>query len=328
MFLLTTLNLNLSANEGLNCNSLISPFLIVKKIKNKTAKKIGQELLQSKLADQYTKEKMQTLRPAKTEEVSAFFSTSKESIKEMMDINLDIPGITKHWTFYKSKHPAINDLYLTVILVDPDTHVSGFLIKRFSSQKDDPLVFLEFIKIDPKSKTLKGKGQKLLKIGQKLEKHYGVSKYKLEADWVGRYVWAKSGYQFSEETICTYNGIPNNSLDVTRRNFQNFLNHFNIEISDLTLETNGKIQKIKSINDLSTPLHFVTLKHSKGRKLQIRPYIDNNTLGDPQLFDIGKAFSLMDYRARPNQTNVIIDSNDGFIYSDISMIVWQGFRFL
>ncbi|MBL7666343.1 MAG: hypothetical protein JNM93_14505 [Bacteriovoracaceae bacterium] len=147
------------------------------------------------------------------------------------------------------------------------------------------------------------------------------------ADYVGRYLWAKLGYQFSE--TAWFWDIDHKStiklVDLARANLARFLERNKINPNDLS----------KPIEELQTPADFANLVHKKGKTIRMQPLIGSNKndviLGPLDDFAIGKAFLLSDYRYNPKTDKYYVQgpmrgpNNDGGKISAYAMPKYRSY---
>ncbi|MDB5036547.1 MAG: hypothetical protein JWQ35_75 [Bacteriovoracaceae bacterium] len=151
---------------------------------------------------------------------------------------------------------------------------------------------------------------------------------RLKADYIGRYVWAKRGFDFDP----TYwfkdlDGTTYKLLQMARINLSRFLKVHKIKTTDLLVSTESRSHSIFSLDELKTAADFANLRHKRGFKIEIMPLIGGSintvTISAPlQKMDIGKAFMLSDY----GPGKEFIKSKARVSFSAYAMPYWNGFR--
>lgn len=200
----------------------------------------------------------------------------------------------------------------------------GFFVLSFpkgESGKIQP--YLEMIKVDTSKPEIKGLAAKLIpSISEHLQKS-GYSRLDLEADWMGRLVWAKNGFDFDSDIMFLRGGEKISQLDLARENLKRFLDAHNLKITDLEIKSASGNRAVSSVEDLKTPLDFIDLIHSEGKKITIRPYVGEGVFEEASEQSVGSAFALTDYSPRKDQSVKIIGA-DGDPLSDQALFNWQG----
>lgn len=201
----------------------------------------------------------------------------------------------------------------------------GFFVFSFPKNKNGTAdVFLNLIKMNLSKIEGKGIANEFIPFIAKKLSALGFSRLYLEADWLGRIVWAKKNFEFDPETFCFKNGQPISQISLARENLDRFLNANRLDITDLEIVSGSEKRRLTSLSELNSIQDFVNLTHVNGHKLKIRPYIDENTLGEPTEYDIGLAFSLSLYEPRAEQTlNLVGIIGDPI--SDQALFSWKGF---
>ena len=217
-----------------------------------------------------------------------------------------------------------NELYNIIGIYDPSNKLIGYSISKFFTKNEKRTVKLEFIKFESNNSSVKGIADRVKSISLILAKSLKASNEELEADWIGRYVWAKRNYQFSNKTRFLFNNNQISTLELAIGNFKRFIKHYKISKNDLGIKDEKGIIKIIKIEDIKRPIEFANIISISGRKIKIRPLIDLEKLGESQELDIGKSFMLRSYTPEPNQRNIIYDPEYGEYLSDISMPYWNG----
>ena len=122
----------------------------------------------------------------------------------------------------------------------------------------------------------------------------GVKRELLQADYAGRYVWAKKGgFQFDPNyRYYDIDGKTYKSWEMAQRSLARFLKANRIRIEDLRLR--GK--PVSSLEALTTPADFALLEHRQGRKIRVQPLVMQNTASAEEDFPVGKAFMLKNYK--------------------------------
>ena len=149
----------------------------------------------------------------------------------------------------------------------------------------------------------------------------------IKADFVGRYIWAKLGFNFSQ--TYWYKDVDlQETMDLpemARRNFGRFLQRNGIPMSDLLYFDGGQKQKINTLADLKTPMNFASIEHQGGLTLAVRPLIGFDLLGESKKLALGKAFMLSDHRPEGDE---FILSMGGTRFSASAMPYWDGYRLI
>lgn len=203
--------------------------------------------------------------------------------------------------------------------------VAGFLALSLEKKETAREAWSEYLKVDRDLAETRGISVSFLEFSSKFYSTLGVTTERLEAGWSGRPLWARAGYEFDPQALLWENGVPYPQVEVIRRNFERFLRFHGINSRELYLhKLEGVPEPLSALTDLKTPADFLAVKHSAGPFVGVAPYIDVDTLGPAFMAHPGLAFSLWDYRPRPNQTTSI--GQNGKPLSDIAMPTWIGMR--
>lgn len=125
-----------------------------------------------------------------------------------------------------------------------------------------------------------------------------TAREELKADFVGRYVWGKAGFQFVEKYWFKDAGGKKGTMslmEMAQRNFERFLSKHSIKVNQLKMVHGRKSVSIESIQELKTPADFAAVVHIKGKKIKVAALKDENALSKPEPMNIGKAFMLSSY---------------------------------
>ncbi|MBI2646778.1 MAG: hypothetical protein HYW85_07125, partial [Deltaproteobacteria bacterium] len=145
----------------------------------------------------------------------------------------------------------------------------------------------DYMKINPNAKEARGISEVFHKwYTEQFLKPIGVVRERVIANWTGRLVWARLGYQFDESVtpIVFYeetspgewtrrNSIVS-QIELVRDNLRRFLKLHNIDEQELAIRTGNNMERINSIDDLASPEDFVNLIHINGKTISIKPHLD------------------------------------------------------
>jgi hypothetical protein len=200
----------------------------------------------------------------------------------------------------------------------------GFFVLAFPEREAGKVKpYLELIKFDTANAEIKGMSSKLIPSVTKFLQESGFKNVELEADWMGRVVWAKRGFDFNPAVKLYKNGEAINQIDLARENLTRFLDANDMKITDLEIVDSNFKRTIVSAEELKIPLDFVNLVHKKGRKITFSPYIDEGVYHQLSEGNVGVAFSLGGYAPREGQSVKILGF-DGDAVSDQALFNWQG----
>lgn len=188
----------------------------------------------------------------------------------------------------------------------------------------------DFMKMDLQSLPGKGISKIFVPYFDTIFKELNIKKEKIEADWLGRQVWAERGFVYDEDYSFNYNGETISQREAMQRNFKNFLLAYNLSLSDLRkVGKNGQLITIQDVSELLEPIDFVSIVHKDRKKISIKPLIDAYVWDDQRELDVGKAFSLLAYYYDDNQKDVVRSSiYPEFDISNKSMTFWAGVRYI
>ncbi|MBI3017297.1 MAG: hypothetical protein HYY62_04810 [Deltaproteobacteria bacterium] len=197
----------------------------------------------------------------------------------------------------------------------------------------------DYMKINPNAKEARGISEVFHKwYTEQFLKPIGVVRERVIANWTGRLVWARLGYQFDESVtpIVFYeetspgewtrrNSIVS-QIELVRDNLRRFLKLHNIDEQELAIRTGNNMERINSIDDLASPEDFVNLIHINGKTISIKPHLDEEVIGKTVSLPIGKAFALQTSTPQEDQRNRF--TVRGQSVSDHAMPTWVGVRIL
>jgi hypothetical protein len=121
----------------------------------------------------------------------------------------------------------------------------------------------------------------------------------LKADFCGRYVWAKSGFQFVEKYWYKDSAQKKGTMklwEMARKNFSRFLAEHSVDVKQLKFSRDGEDCRLKSVEQLETPADFASVVHIRGKKITLPVLMDQDVLAAPEPMDVGKAFMLRNYQ--------------------------------
>jgi hypothetical protein len=160
----------------------------------------------------------------------------------------------------------------------------------------------------------------------------GVGRETVFCDYLGRYTWAKAGYQFQNAAYFWPDGYRNQNrtlkqVQMVRENLGRFLVKHAIATTDLVVRRPDKEEmEVRDLSELNEPRDFAYLFHRMGKTVRVAPLIGENQLGPPSAMAIGKAFLLSDYRPEANEPPIF--SKMGTRFSRFAMPKWRGVRTL
>ena len=184
---------------------------------------------------------------------------------------------------------------------------------------------LHSVYFDKDSLPTSGIGKAILDFtGSILAPALGARREALKADYAGRYVWAKEGFQFNPKYYYyDTDGKKYNSWELARHSLARFLDEYHIRVGDLRLR--GK--PISALKELITPADFALLEHRQGRKVRVRPLVTQDTLGGETDLPVGKAFMMGNYL--PTNAPFVFSQGGpaaGNKFASDVMPYWVGYR--
>jgi hypothetical protein len=206
-----------------------------------------------------------------------------------------------------------------------ETTPIGFFVMSYPKRSSGNIQpYFEIIKLDTANAAGKGIAAELIPfMGQQIKKS-GLDRLDLDADWMGRVVWAKRGFKFDPDVYHLRNGEKISQVDLARENLGRFLDANDMKLEELqTLSASGELIPVTSMNQLKEPLDFINLVHKDGKKVKVRKYVDQGKY-DPEVEEsVGTAFSLGPSLRREGQKLEIIGTDDVQI-SDQALFNWMG----
>jgi len=253
-----------------------------------------------------------------------YIAPNKEAIRVKFTAWYNPMGLS----YGASNGPKKNNIAILVTFIkESDQRPVAFWGSTIAKSDDGKLIaVLDYVKTNLEDPALAGYGKSYFPFYSKLIHTLGISEERLEADWLGRLVWAQQGFLFDPSYDgFTQNGKRISQLSLVQNNFRRFLAYHQIDFSDLRwVDKRGKHSVISSISEIKRPADFLRLAH-KDRKVLVRPYIDYNKLDAPLLLDVGRAFLLFDYRPDGSES-VIVGQAGKPLLSDKAMPIWVGVR--
>lgn len=148
----------------------------------------------------------------------------------------------------------------------------------------------------------------------------------MEADWVGRLVWA-GYYDIDEMHFYIENGTRLSTVDVLRRNFDRFLAWHHLQFSDLTLVTSAGKQPLTHPKQLASPDDFARIEHRHGTLMNVEVLLDDPPRRvERQWLPVGKAFMLADFTSVSDNAVELVDGYYGEHLCDRTMPYWFGVK--
>lgn len=175
-----------------------------------------------------------------------------------------------------------------------DGSVLGFFCFTIQLTKTGPESYLDYIVVDKASPKVEGVAAQLLEKMEALDRQRGVKREVLNAEWIGRLVWARRGYDFADAAT---------RADFRRR-LGNLLRHLDVPLSSLRLRAaDGGVTALRSLEELQHPWQYAQLFSTRG-KVQMDILVGEDRVGDQieiprvekaQQLDLGRAFLLGNY---------------------------------
>ena len=155
-------------------------------------------------------------------------------------------------------------LALLALILDTSRQLLGFWRKTFWRTTDEELdCHFDMLKTHLDCQALRGIAKAIKPYFDQLNQSLGVAREYVEADWIGRLVWADY-YDLDEAHFYIEDGHRLSTVEVLRRNFNRFLIWHDLRLSDLTLITPAGKQPLTHSEQLLTPLDFAGLVHRDG----------------------------------------------------------------
>ena len=318
------------ASDSSDCLSLFDKLFLGKKslVRVEDHYRILESIKRSELSDEDANQLLLRLKGDKLSEEQE--KLKSRIIKSINAFSGPKTGLNINYNIFRDMKNT-EDIVVAMELLDSKEHLSGFMIFRIQSinKPKESIVNLDFIKLENGNPLTKGISDDLRKIYIKLGKSFGIKKVTLEADWLGRYVWAKKNFKFKEGFYYKYNGESLTQIQLARKNLKNFMRHYKINEKDLAIKGPHGLVDINSFDELKAPSDFANLVTKSGQMVGIHPYIDEGIPGEYHEMELGKAFLLGFYDPRLGQVNVIsLLSDELEKFSDIHMPYWFGYRHL
>jgi len=153
-----------------------------------------------------------------------------------------------------------------------------------------------------------------------------ISREGLEADYLGRYLWAKKGYVFDEAMIFTehQSGRSYSVREIAQRNFLRFVDSFNLSLKDLVFdESENSVVPLIPEKHLLQPIDFLKVRHVAGLKLEVDPLLGYRTLAKRDFFEVGHAFLVADYKR--DESDPGVSTQPYLPISSFGMPYWNGY---
>ena len=204
--------------------------------------------------------------------------------------------------------------------------VDGFFMLQFQGapRQKGAQAYLELIKADLARSEARGLGSALYDELVGGAKRLGYPVIKLNADWTGRVVWAKKGFQFDPEYNPFLEGRRVTQEVFFRENFARFLNSEGLTVADVEVRTPDGARALGSLDVLKQPADYLNLVRLDGSKVRSDQYVDNFIIQEGMESDLGIAFLLKPYFPRPGQKVRAFQPDDATFVNDIAAPSWNG----
>jgi monoamine oxidase len=218
-------------------------------------------------------------------------------------------------------------LALVVLILDTGQRLLGFWRKTFWRTTDDELeCHFDMLKTRLDCQALRGISKAIKPYFDQLNQSLGVAREYVEADWIGRLVWADY-YDLDETHFYIEDGRRLSTVDVLRRNFNRFLIWHDLQCSDLTLTTPAGKQPLTHPEQLITPIDFAGIEHRHGTLLSVDVLLDDMPRRvEHRMLPVGKAFMLADFTDTHDNAVELVDGYYGEHVCDRTMPYWFGVR--
>jgi hypothetical protein len=207
-----------------------------------------------------------------------------------------------------------------------ETNPIGYFVVSYPKRsKGEIQPYLEIIKFDTAHPAGKGIASELIPfIGEQVKKT-GQKRLDLDADWMGRIVWAKRGFVFDPDVTFIRSGQKISQVGLARENLGRFLEHHDLSLSDLVIKATPDSPgvPVNSLEDLKEPLDFINLAHKDGKKVKVKKYVDEGKYEPESEEELGIAYALGGNLRREGQTIDIIGTDDVEL-SDLYLPNWMG----
>ncbi|WP_143301908.1 hypothetical protein, partial [Candidatus Entotheonella palauensis] len=218
-------------------------------------------------------------------------------------------------------------LALIVVIVGADHRPLGFWRKTFwRTARQELECHFDLIKTRLDCEALRGISKSIKPYFDQLNQALGVAREFVEADWIGRLVWA--GYYDMDEThFYIEDGVRLSLLEVLHRNFDRFLAWHHLEVYDLILATSDGKQPLTHFDQLTSPDDFARIEHRHGTLVHVEVLLDDPPRRvEHQWLPVGKAFMLADFTNALDNSVELIDGYYGEQLSDHTMPYWFGVK--
>jgi hypothetical protein len=202
----------------------------------------------------------------------------------------------------------------------------GFFLLKFTGSpgQKGAEAHLELIKTDIARPDTRGLGSALYDELLATVKRLGYLTLKLNADWTGRVVWAKKGFEFDPEYLPYIDGKRVSQEEFFRSNFERFLSAEGLSISQVGVKTSRGVQSLESMRTLRQPADYLNLVRLDGSKVRADQYVDNFVIQEGAEAELGIAFLLRPYFPRRGQKVRAFQPDDGTFVSDSAAPSWNG----
>jgi len=140
--------------------------------------------------------------PPSVEDFEEMFSVGKDHKTKITKIRHVKGAVTNDFDFEgdPAEHVVRGSVEVNYEIHDKDGKVIGHGAQNFNTVDGEKVVFNQEVKLDEKSQG-QGLGKTMLKNNFTAFKKMGVKKSMLNADWKGRYVWPRMGYDSDPDTV-------------------------------------------------------------------------------------------------------------------------------
>ena len=223
-----------------------------------------------------------------------------------------------------SEKPALTQL--VVARESASGRVDGFFMLQFKGapRNKGAEAYLELIKADLARSEARGLGSALYDELIASVRRLGYPVIKLNADWTGRVVWAKKGFQFDPTYIPSMEGKRVTQEVFFRENFARFLATEGLSTADVGVRTSEGVRALGSLDMLKQPADYLNLVRLDGAKVRSDQYVDNFIIQESVESDLGIAFLLKPYFPRPGQKVRAFQPDDATFVNDIAAPSWNG----
>lgn len=218
-------------------------------------------------------------------------------------------------------------LALVVLILDAGHQLLGFWRKTFWRTASRELeCHFDIMKTGLDYDAIRGISKAIKPYFDQLNHTLGVAREFVEADWIGRLVWADF-YDLDETHFYLENGHRRCTLDVMRRNFDRFLTWHRLRCSDLILATPSGQQPLTHPEQLTSPGDFARIAHRAGNLVRVDVLLDDLPRRlERRALPVGRAFMLADFTDVRDNTVELIDGYYGERLCDRAMPYWFGVK--